>query len=194
MMRIYFILLLFPFTSCGQTNHEFKLQDSFPVNLKNPVCITKNDCFCFSSDSSVFYLVMHYSDAKCEDKKLADTVDFSPYKSRLHLFKSEKRDSYIVLWETEYEYYPVLLAYYVSNRNIVKIGELTISLPCQSCKSFEYPIKDIRVMQEKEEIAISFLKDVNYRTEEGNKWKLYKAGALRYRFNTETSELKLIGL
>ncbi|HEX4887222.1 MAG TPA: hypothetical protein VFV37_04165 [Luteibaculaceae bacterium] len=194
MMRIYFILLLLPFVSCGQANQEFNLQNSFQVNLQNSVCITNNDCFCFSSDSSLFHLIMHYSDAKCKKKKLIDTVEFSPYESRLHTFKSEKNTSYVILWETEYEYIPVILAYYVAGGNIVKISELEISLPCQSCESLDYPIKDIRVVQEKNEIEISFLKDVNYRSEGNNEWKLHKAGTLKYRFNTETNELRHITL
>jgi len=191
MIRFYVILLLLPFVSCGQSL-EFELQNSFPVNLKEPVCISSRDCFCFSGDSNLYHLIISYSDVQCENKKLIDSVDFSPYKSKIHSFKSQKNNAYLILWETEYEYFPVLIAYYIEAGKIVRIGELEISLPCQSCESFDYPIKDIKIIQEKHEIEISFLKDVNYRAKGSNKWKLYKTGALKYRFNTETNELKLL--
>ena len=190
MVRIYFILLLLPFASCGQANFEFKLQNSFLVDLKTPVCINKNDCFCFSSDSNVFYLMMYYPDANCEKKKLVDTVEFSPYESTIHSFKSQKNNTYVVLWEIEYEYFPVILAYYIVEGKLVRIGELEISLPCQSCESFEYPIKDIKILQAKDEIEISFLKDIKYK--ENNEWKLFKAGDLKYSFNIKTKKLKHI--
>jgi hypothetical protein len=194
MIRIYFILLSLPFVTWGQANHEFKLQNSFPTNLKTTVCISKNDCFCFSNDSSLFYLVIHYSDTKCKNKEFIDTVEFTPYKSTVHSFKSQKKNSYVVLWETEYEHIPVIQAYYIEGRRLAKIGKLEISLPCESCESLNYPVKYIRITQEKEEIEISFLKDVNYRTEGDNAWSLYKAGNLKYRFNTETKLLKNITL
>lgn len=192
MMRVYFILLLFPFVSCGQTNSEFKLQNSFLVNLQNSVCINTKDCFCFSSDSNLYHLIMYYSTAKCEKKKLIDTVDFSPYKSMVHSFKSQKNNTYVVLWETEYEYYPIIQAYYITEEKLVKIGELEISLPCQSCESFEYPIKNIRITKKKEDIEISFLKEVNYRRKGEVEWKLFKPGTLKYRFNTISKEFKHI--
>lgn len=189
-MRFFFIVLLLPFVSCGQANQEFKLQNSFLVNLKTPVCITNNDCFFFSSDSSMFYLVMHYSDAKYENQKLVDSVEFSPYKSTIHSFKSQKNNSYVVLWETEYEYIPIIQAYYIAEERLAKIGELEISLPCQTCESLEYPIKDIQILHKKEEIEISFLKDINYKEKDSSEWKLFKAGTLRYYFNPISNEFK----
>jgi hypothetical protein len=191
MIRIYFILFLLFFVSC-ETNEDFTFQNSYSIDFKIPTCITKNDCFCFSSDSNLFSLMMYYSDAKCEEKKLIETVEFSPYNSTVHSFKSQKDNSYVVLWETEYEYIPIIQAYYIFEGRLMKIGELEISLPCQSCESFQYPIKEIKIFQRKEEIEISFLNDVNYRATGSNEWKLYKAGTLKYRFNKKTNELKHI--
>lgn len=190
MLRLYFILFLLPFKSCGQVHTEFKLQNSFPINLKEAVCINEKDCFCFSSDSSVSYLMMYYPDAKCEHKKVIESVDFSPYKSTIHSFKSQKKNAYVVLWETEYEYFPAIMAYYIAEGKFVRMGELEISLPCQSCESFEFPIKDIQIRQEKDEIEISFLKDVNYKEKDSNEWKLSKAGALKYYFNTVSGRFR----
>jgi len=190
MLRLYFIFFLLPFASCGQTNSAFKLQNSSSVDLKVPICITKNDCFCFSSDSNLYYLMMYYSDAKCENKKLIDSVEFSPYNSTIHSLKSQKNNSYVVLWETKYEYIPVIQAYYIAEGKLVRMGELEVSLPCQSCESFEYPIKDIQILQKKQEIEISFLKDVNYKEKDSSEWKLSKAGVLKYYFNTVSGRFR----
>lgn len=190
MLRIYFILFLLPFVSCGQVHTKFKLENSYPVSLKNAVCISATDCFCFSSDSNLYYLMMYYSNAKCENQKLVDTVEFSPYKSTVHSFKSQKNNSYVVLWETEYEYISVIKAYYIAEGRLAEMGELKISLPCQSCESLDYPIKDIQILHKKEEIEISFLKDVNYKEKDSDEWKLFKAGALKYHFNTVSNEFK----
>lgn len=192
-MRLYFILLTLAFVSCGgHSNSEFKLHNSFHIKLQNQVCINTKDCFYFSADSSLYHLFMYYSNAEWRQKILVDTVDFSPYKSKIHNFQSLSNESYVVFWETEYEFFPFIYAYYITNGKIVKIGELLISLPCQSCESYEYPIKDIRILQNGKEIEISFLKDVNYKSRNSTDWQLYKAGVLKCIFNTETNELKYI--
>jgi len=191
-MREYFLLLLSAFVSCGQSNPEFKLQNSFLINPQKSVCINTKDCFCFSADSSLHHLIMYYSNTECEKKKLIDTVDFSPYKSTLHCFQSQNDDAYVVLWETEYEYYPLINAYFIAEGKLVKIGALPISLPCQSCESFEYPIKKIQVLQKGKEIEISFLEDVNFKPKNAAGWQLYKAGVLKFLFNTETNGFRYI--
>jgi len=188
-MRVYFILLLLPFFSCGQTHSRFNLQKSFLINLKESICIKENNCFYFSNDSSISYLEMYYV-AENKSKMLIDSVEFSPYKSRIHSFKSQKENVYVVLWETEYEYFPVIIAYYVAEGKLVRMGELKISLPCQYCESFEYPIKDIQMLQEKDKIEISFLKNVNYKKIDTLQWKEYKPGTLKFYFNILSKEFK----
>jgi len=191
MMRLYFILLLIAFVSCGgHSNSEFKLQNSFQIKLQDSICINAKDCFYFSTDSNLYQIFMYFSNAELKEKKLIDTVDFSPYKSKIHSFQSQNNESYVVLWETEYEFYPLIYVYFITAGKIVKIGELLISLPCQSCESFEYPLKDIRMLQKGKNIEISFLKDVNYKPSNGNEWHLYKAGMLKCIFNAETNKLK----
>ena len=192
-MRAYIVLLMLVFFSCGgYSNSEFKMQNSFEIKLQNQICINTKDCFYFSADSSLYQLFMYYSNAEWETKKLIDTVDFSPYKSKIYSFQSLNKESYVVLWETEYEIHPIIYAYYITEGKIVKIGELIISLPCQSCESLEYPIKDIRILQNGKYIEISFLKDVNFKPKNSTDWQLYKAGVLKCIFNTETNELKYI--
>lgn len=189
MIKLYFILFLLPFVSCGQTNAKFNFQNSFLINLKEDICINERNCFCFISNSSVSYLEMYYF-AEDKPEKLIDSVEFSPYKSRIHSFKSQKKNAYVILWETEYEYFPVINAYYVAEGKLARIGQLGISLPCKSCESFEYPIKDIQILQKNEEIEISFLKDVNYKEKDSQQWKEYKQGTLTFYFNILSKEFK----
>lgn len=189
MKRVYFIFLLFPFVSCAQTNSEFDLQDSFLINLKGTICINEKDCLYFSNDSSFSYLEMYYV-AEDKSKNLIDSVEFSPYKSRLYSFKSQEKNTYVILWETEYEYFPVIIAYYFAEQKIEVIGELKISLPCQSCESFAYPIKDIHILKRKDEIEISFLKNVNYKEKGFRQLKEYRPGALKFYFNILNKEFK----
>lgn len=181
---------MFTFVSCGDSISEFKLQNSFYIKLQDSVHINTQDCLYFSSDSSLYQLFMYYTNVEMGNKILIDSVEFSPYKSMIYSYKLQDNDSYIVLWETEYEFYPQIYAYYITTEEeIIKIGELLISLPCQSCDNFEYPIENIKILKNKKNIEFSFLKDVNYKPKEGSVWQLYKAGALKCIYNTETNNL-----
>jgi hypothetical protein len=132
---------------------------------------------------------MYYA-AVNESKEFIDSVEFSPYKSRIYSFESQKESVYVVLWEIKYEYFPILIAYYVADGKLVRMGELNISLPCQSCEGFEYPIKDIQIIEKKDRIEISFLKSVNYREIDTQQWKEYKQGTLMFYFNILSKEFK----
>lgn len=191
MGRIYFSLLLLLFVSCSPINTQFRLQKSFPVSLKKAVCLNEGNCFCIDSDSSLTNLKLYYPDVKCEHKQLIDSVAFTPYKSTIHSFKAQKNNGYVILWETEYEYFPSLMAYYIEEGRLEKMGELNISLPCQSCESFEYPINDIQIQQKNNDIEISFLKDVNHKEKDNSEWKTYKPGALKFYFNKLSKKFKM---
>lgn len=190
MKNIWIILFFIAFASCGQVHSEFKLQNSYQVSTKSPVCINAKNCFYFQSDDYLNYLIIHYSDVKSAHKVLLDSIEFSPYASTLHSFKSKIDSSYVVLWETKYEYFPIILAYYLKGGKVVKIGELEISLPCNGCESFEYPIKEILITQTNKEIEFSFLKDVNFWNQEINERQIFKPGTFKYQFNIETNELR----
>ena len=183
MRQIYSSLLLLLFFSCGSINTEFRLQKSSLNSLKKALCLNENNCFLMDSDSSLTNIKLYYLNSNLKHKQLVDSVEFTPYKSIIHSFKSQKNNSYVILWETEYEYVPVILAYYIEDGKLLKMGELNISLPCQSCESFEYPINDIQIQQKNNDIEISFLKDVNPREKDNIQWKTYKPGALRLCFN-----------
>ena len=182
-------MLFIPVVSCGQIHSRLDLQKYFIVNLNESICINEKNCFYFNTDSSVSYLEMYYA-AVNESKEFIDSVEFSPYKSRIYSFESQKESVYVVLWEIKYEYFPILIAYYVADGKLVRMGELNISLPCQSCEGFEYPIKDIQIIEKKDRIEISFLKSVNYREIDTQQWKEYKQGTLMFYFNILSKEFK----
>lgn len=186
-------MFLFYFASSAQINTKFEMQKSIVVKLKKVICISKKDYLYFNSDDNLTKLIMYYSNnAKNGKNSRIDTVEFSPYSSMIYSFKSLKNNSYVVLWVTDYEYYPEIKAYYIKDGKLASIGEINISLPCQSCESFEYPIKNLQIAQKRKEIEISFRKDVNYKPEKNASWKLYKSGTLKFNFNLETYKLKSI--
>jgi hypothetical protein len=184
-MKKYFILPVFIFISCTNTGSLFRFQQANPVGL-GKICIDKNFCVYFNADSDLDYLFMVDS-----DKSVVDSVEYSPYKSTLYSFKSQEDSAYIVFGETEYEYFPVLKAYYVIGSRIVKIGELKISLPCQDCESFEYPVNKIQIQRHKNIVEFFFLEDVNFRNDDSEDWTFCKAGSLKYFYNTMDESVRL---
>jgi hypothetical protein len=188
-MRKYFILPIFLLLliTCAHTNSYFRLEQAISTNFKKEICIAENVCFSFNADTDFINLLMYYS---AERKTAVDSVEYSPYKSTIYIFKSRNDSSYIVLWETEYEYVPILKAYYIAEGNLFTLGELNISLPCQFCESFEYPIKDIQIVQNQEEIEFSFLSNVACRDNDEEEWQIYKAGCLKYCFNIVNKNFK----
>lgn len=190
MIRVFFILLVLPFVSCGQSHSRYNLQKSFLIKLNESICIKDNNCFYFSNDSGFSYLDMYFV-AENKSKKIIDSVEFSPYKSRIHDYKSPKENDCIVLWETEYEFFSVIIAYYFTYGKLEKMGELKISLPCESCESFGYPIKEIQITKKKGQVVISFLKNVNYRNTDTQQWKEYKPGTLKFFFNILNKEFEV---
>jgi hypothetical protein len=189
-MKRYFILQIFvlAFMSCTQTS-PFTFQPGTLVDFEQAICIAKDNCLYFDSDSNLFYMRLYYSDKR---KPPIDSVEFSPYKSAIYSFKSQKNNSYIVLWETEYEYAPTIKIYYIANRNLLQIGDLPICSACQSYESFEYPIKDIQIVQNNAEIEFSFLTDVAARDNDSEDWKIYEAGKLKYCFNTVNKDFRKV--
>lgn len=190
-LSVFLGFLLF-LASCGESKVEFILRNSFDANLQSPVCLNSGDSFLLTADSSLFHLYLFFKSAHNKASTPIDTIDTSPYGSTLHIFESQKGDSFIVLWETESEYSPHVYAYYVKEGQCIKIGELKALLPCQSCESYDFPIREMRIIQEGKNIEISFLKEVYFKSENSADWQLYKAGTGHYLFNTKSTELKFL--
>jgi hypothetical protein len=108
----------------------------------------------------------------------------------MHVFKAQRNDSYFILWETLYEYYPAILAYYVSDGKLTKVGEMNISLPCDSCEKLEYPLSEVEIVQINQKIVISFLREVNYRENDSEDWVVFSSGTLKYYFNIANNEFE----
>ena len=191
MIRVSFILLFVSLISCGRTGSEFEFQDSFQVNSGETICINTNDCFHFGADSSFCYSIMSYS---YENKRTVDTLDYTIYGATLNSFKSQEDSSYVVLLKIEREFHPTYNLYYIKDEKLIKIGELEIFTPCETCDTFDYSIEDIRIFRRDKEIEFDFSKDANYLdTEEGN-WNLYKAGTLKLSFNIVAGSLKKVSI
>ncbi len=192
MFRNFLILILLPTFSSGQDNQQFKLQNSYSIEVNSSICITKNDCYCFNTDSNANFLYMFSSNMKCDKKKNIERIEFSPYKSNIHIYELKQNASHIILWETEYEYFPLILAYYLLNGKLIKMGEIAISLPCEYCEYLRYPLNEVNIKQYNKEIIISFLKDVNFLKDDNTEWNFCKAGDIQYIFNIDTKKLNLV--
>jgi len=116
----------------------------------------------------------------------------------LYSFKSQKSDSYVIVWKIEHEHYPTFNTYYVKDGKILKIGEWGIFTPPLADEYydyFDYSVEDIRIHQKNDEIGISFLKDiefVDYSEGYSNDWTSYKAGTFTLSFNVVSGEVRRI--
>lgn len=195
-MKFYFLTtLLLQFSlNYGQATYNFKLNQSFTVQSKKPICLNSNNCLCFKSDNSFSYLIMYHSNSGCKRNalRIVDTVDVTPYTSKVHSFCSDNdKKEFVVLWETEFESSSYILAYYLIGNQLFKIGELKISLSCPTCEYFGYPIKSICIRKVYDDIDFSFLKDLNYWISDSEE-KMFKPGEFKYRYNLSQKKLEVI--
>lgn len=195
-MKIYLLaFFLFQFNLIySQTNYDFKLNKSIEVDLKKSICLNTNNYLFFKTDRRQFYLIMHHSNSVHirKSQMIVDTVDNTPYKSRVHIFNSiVNKEEFIVLWETEFESLSYITAYYLTGKQLIKIGELKISLSCPTCEYFGYPIKSISIRKVNNDIDFSFLEDLGYWVK-GDEEKFFKAGAFKYLYNVNQKKLKVV--
>jgi len=196
MMKIFFLtVLLLQFSLLwAQTKYDFKLTKSVQFNAGKSMYLNSNNCLCFKSDNSFSYLIMYHSNYGCKRNALmiVDTVDVTPYTSKVHSFCSDNdKKEFVVLWETKYESLSYILAYYLIGNQLFKIGELKISLSCPTCEYFGYPIKSIGIRKVNDNIEFSFLKDLDYRISESEE-KTFKPGEFKYRYNISQKKLEVV--
>jgi hypothetical protein len=209
MKRFFFIWVFLPFISCCQTNNEFKLHNSIPIEWgKN--CIGEIDCFYLSLDSTLvfddddifdYYYTLYYSYSN-KNRQVVVTGDLDDllYGSTLNSFRCEKANSYIVLLKNDHEYSPTFKVYYLNNGKLLIIGDWGINAPSPRKKTpdyLDYSVANIRIYQKNDEIVFSFLKDVQFKVLKENynydDWGSFKAGELIVSFNIIDSSLKRIG-
>lgn len=193
MIKYFFSFFLF-FTCC-YSDFEFSFKETFIFDRMNNTCINNGkDCFKLTADKNLNTLYMSYFNIATDSFSIVDSIEFSSYNSMLHTFKSQDGLSLIVLWETEFEYFPIVNAYFITSGKILKMGQLDISLPCESCEHLEYPIKETRIFRKDNKIEMTFLKDVNYVDPKTNKIIFCKSEKLKYIFNQLTNEFKPVFL
>ena len=195
-MKIIFLstlLLQFSLIYC-QSKYDFKLNKSVEVDLNKSICLNSNNCFYFKTDRGLHHLLLYHSNSGSKRNALmiVDTVDFTDYTSIVHSFSSDNnKREFVVLWETEFESYSYILAYYLIGNQLFKIGELKILLSCQTCEYFGYPIKSIGIRKVNDGIEFLFLKDLNYRISESEE-KMFKTGTFKYQYDIGQKKLKVI--
>jgi len=201
MKKMYLIFLFIPFISCCQSDSEFIFQNSFPVKWdEDNICISKEDCFLFTNIPNDYKMIIFYSNEKYNKKQLIDTLywaDF-PYKSTLNIYKSEKYDSYIVLWKNDYEHSPIFDVYYIKYGKLIQIGCWIINTPYpinEITDFLDYSVKNIRIRQKRNTVEFSFSKDmafIDYSKEKNDNWGSFKAGELILSFNTVDGTVKRV--
>ena len=195
-MKIIFLTtLLLQFSLLyGQSKYDLKLNKSVQFNANKSMCLNSNNCFYFKTDRGLQYLILYHSNSGSKRNALmiVDTVDFTPYTSIIHSFSSDNnKKEFVVLWETEFESSSYILAYYLIGNQLLKIGELKISLSCPTCEYFGYPIKSISIRKVNDDIEFSFLEDLNYGISDSEE-KLFKAGEFKYRYNISQKKLEVV--
>jgi len=178
----------------GQATYNFKLNQSYPVPSKKTICLNSNNCLFFKRDKTFSYLLLYHSNSgfKRNALRIIDSVDVTPYTSRVYCFCSDiDKKEFVVLWETAYESLSCILAYYLKGNQLFKIGDLKISLNCKTCEYFGYPIKSICIKKVDDNIEFSFLEDLNF-WKSGSEEEMFKVGKFKYQFNIKQKNLKII--
>lgn len=170
-------LITFNFFACK--NSEFLLKESKEINYNETITLNFNRSILIKSDTNLFKLKLFYN----KNNLVIDEIDFSPYNSVLHIFYSNNNNEQIILWETEYELYWNVNAYFLSNNEIQKAGNFLISLSNKEEDFLKYSIRDIKINKNKEIIVFSFLKDVNIFNEDTNSYKSFKGKKINYTYN-----------
>lgn len=195
-MKIYLLsILLIQFSLIySQPKYDFRLKKSVEVNLNKTIYLNSDNSLTFKTDKRQFYSIMNYSNSRFRQnsKQSIDSVDLTPYVSRVHCFNSEiNKDEIVVVWESEFENKSYISVYYLKDNQLMKIGELKISLSCPTCEYFGYPIKSINIQKDKNNIEFSFLEDLEYWIS-GDREIFFKAGTFKYQFDISQKKLKVI--
>jgi hypothetical protein len=173
----------------GQIKQTLRLSESKEINSGDVFRLNANMYFSLRSDTSANYLTLHCT-CKNIDKTI-DTIEFSPYPSKLYSFVSNDKKRFVVFWTTDYEYFPSTIAYYVTGDSLFQIGQLDVFRPCSSCESFEFPVDYIMINTTDKNINIYFLKDILLN--QGNTEPiLCKPRSFRYQYDIQRKELKII--
>jgi len=111
---------------------------------------------------------------KRNNKWNAETIDTVGYLygSELFLYKSNKTSEYLIICESESEFYSFFNLYYLKDSLFSKIGDLPIQSPYNDCDDSTYPIQELKIQNLANEIKIKPLVPFMYDTGNQN-WKSF---------------------
>lgn len=98
--------------------------------------------------------------------QLTDSIDMSPYESRVHVFENKESRSFVIIWETRYELQPVTLGYYITEDRIIRLGELPITAFNDAKDDWIFPIQSLSIHKGKRIIGFAFADTVCYKNGE----------------------------
>ena len=112
---------------------------------------------------------------KIDSKWNAETVDTVGYlyNSYLYLYKSSKTSEYLIICESESEFYSNFNLYYLKDSLFSKIGDMPIQSTCNDCDDSTYPIQELKIQNRGNEILIKPLVPFMYDIGDHN-WMSFK--------------------
>lgn len=191
---LWVIILLFSFQVSGQVNNYKQVEVSVSVNDNMEIFCTNSICFYLSRDSSFINLNLNFFEKTkgTDTSELLDQTDDTPYGSKLHFFQSKREKDYILLWETEYEFSPTLIGYYINDNVVMKIGIFNIYSACEDCDELTYPIERMEISKvNSKQLEFLFLDKVVFISETGL-IETFNSNQFKYIFNIEKKELNNI--
>lgn len=193
-MRIVYILFVISWIACSsQSTKNYNLESSKEIKANEPILINKENRILFKTDENLFYMNLYIQNLGNKGNFLNkfDSVEFTPYKSYVHLFKCNSNESYVMFWETHYEQIPYTIVYYFHKDKILRIGEFEIAKACNTCEHYEFPVEDIEIKFKTDKLEFIFTKGIYYKLGKPDE-KHFKPNSLKYIFNLATQNLELI--
>jgi len=192
-MRPIFVFILIASISCSFVHSsQFILESSREIKVNEPIFLNQTNTLIFKADGNLAFMNLFYQNynnrKKLEEK--IDSVDFTPYKSFIHVFNSKKDDSYVIFWETEYELIPYTIAYYLFNNNLSTIGAIEVANNCEGCENHSFPYEDLLITKIDNRLEIVFEENVIYKIGATDE-KVIKPNCLKYVFDIQTQKLKI---
>jgi len=193
-MRIVYIIFLISWIACSsQSTNNYIIESSKEIKTNEPILINKENRLLFKTDENLFYMNLYIQNIGEKGIFLNqfDSVEFTPYKSYVHLFKDKSNKSYVIFWETQYEQIPYTIVYYFYEDKILRIGEFEIAKACNTSEHYEFPIADIEIKLITDKLEFIFTKEIYYKLGKPDE-KHLKPNSLKYIFNISTQKLELI--
>lgn len=177
----------------------FTLNVSFGQDLKplpeievgefkgNSASISMNEAITIQTDSNFYYHFVVFK--KNENIMLIDTVEITPYGFNFRLFKMADANDRLLIAEVEYEHVSEYPVYFITETGFEKVGNLNISLDCDTCDALNYPLSEIVLKGNENGIEFSFNKDLVLRYEDES--RRYGKDEVKFLFDIDKNEFKI---